>query len=185
MSLFVVLFSTSYVFKILDVFVKLKPRTDDIVPAIGKPPSYMIYGGLVFTRLTLPYLIEYGDDWYNAAPKQFVHKSIYEYQRKPKQEIVILSHVLVDECNICYSSFLNMQLNKVNGEEVVNLKHLNEILTKVQTEFVLFELEESISIILKLSDVKESEQRIMENHGVPRLKSKDLEESTLEIGNVQ
>lgn len=146
---------------------------DEMFYSSGIPPSYLIYGGFVFTRLTLNYLLEYGD-WTNA-PRNLLYKSYYEIQKVPGQEIVILSHVLVDECNISYSGYLNLQLLTVNGKEVLNMKHLNQIIEENKEKYLKFEFEENITMILNHEEALKSKERIMEKHGVPRMKSKDLE----------
>jgi len=88
----------------------LKPKAADLVPVYApeyeKGPPYLVFGGLVFSRLTLAYLGEYGDEWWNQAPRPLVNKAMLEYQKKKDQEIVILSHVLVDDCNLYEPSSL-------------------------------------------------------------------------------
>ena len=39
---------------------------------IGKPPKYMVLGGLVLQELTGQYLKEWGAEWYKKAPQRFL-----------------------------------------------------------------------------------------------------------------
>lgn len=84
--------------------VKLKPKILELVPSHASNPMpnppYIVYGGLVFTRLSFAYIAEYGDDWYNTAPRELLHQAFHSKHLREGQEIVILSHVLVDDCNL-------------------------------------------------------------------------------------
>jgi S1-C subfamily serine protease len=93
--------------KEMEVEVKVKPKILELVPShaanpITNPP-YLVYGGLVFTRLSFAYIAEYGDDWYNTAPRDLIHQAFHAKHQREGQEIVILSHVLVDDCNLYVS----------------------------------------------------------------------------------
>lgn len=87
-----------------DVEIKVKPKILELVPSnatnpVPNPP-YIVYGGLVFTRLSFAYIAEYGEDWYNTAPRELLHQAFHAKHKFEGQEIVILSHVLVDDCNL-------------------------------------------------------------------------------------
>lgn len=92
-----------------EVEVKVKPKILELVPShasnpVPNPP-YIVYGGLVFTRLSFAYIAEYGEDWYNAAPRELLHQAFHAKHLREGQEIVILSHVLVDDCNLYVALF--------------------------------------------------------------------------------
>ena len=50
-------------------------------------PSYFIHAGLVFTPLTQPYLLEYGEDWFNTSPRKLCIKAIIETMEETDQEV--------------------------------------------------------------------------------------------------
>jgi hypothetical protein len=135
--------------------IKLKPKSVDLVPVHGaesdRMPSYLVYGGLVFSKLTIAYLGEYGEDWYNTAPRQLVYKALNSFQQSKDQEIVLLSHVLVDDCNYGYNSYLNIQLKKFNGVDVLNLHQLDQLIESTTSEFSRFDLDEFAYVTTKLS----------------------------------
>lgn len=87
-----------------DVEVNVKPKILELVPSHASNPvlnpPYLVYGGLVFTRLSFAYIAEYGEDWYNTAPRELLHQAFHAKHLREGQEIVILSHVLVDDCNL-------------------------------------------------------------------------------------
>jgi len=78
--------------------VELSPAKPLVPPHLfDTNPSYFIYAGLVFTPLTTPYLTEYGEDWYNTAPRKLFIQAAFGRKTVPDQEVVILSHVLSHE----------------------------------------------------------------------------------------
>lgn len=65
------------------------------VHQFDKLPSYYIFAGLVFVPLTQPYLHEYGEDWYNTSPRRLCESAMREPPKRPGQQLVILSQVLI------------------------------------------------------------------------------------------
>lgn len=65
------------------------------VHQFDKLPSYYIFAGLVFVPLTQPYLHEYGEDWYNTAPRRLCERALRELPKKKNQQLVILSQVCI------------------------------------------------------------------------------------------
>jgi hypothetical protein len=82
--------------QVLEYDIVLSPL-DSLVPVhkYDQLPSYFIYAGLVFVPLTQPYLHEYGDDWMANSPRRLVDKALNTLMEKPKQQIVILSQVMM------------------------------------------------------------------------------------------
>ena len=69
-------------------------------------PSYFMFGGLVFTPLTQPYLHEYGEDWVNHAPRRLYDKAMHSVMKKHRQQIVVVSQVRgPGECCCCCCRF--------------------------------------------------------------------------------
>ncbi|KAL0322248.1 UNVERIFIED_CONTAM: Protease Do-like 10, mitochondrial [Sesamum calycinum] len=97
------------------------------VHQFDKLPSYFIFAGLVFIPLTQPYLHEYGEDWYNTSPRRLCERALREMPQKAGQQLVILSQVLMDDINTGYERLADLQVTKVNGIEVDNLKHLRQL----------------------------------------------------------
>lgn len=113
-----------------------------------KPPSYFCYAGLVFTPLTQPHLHESGDDWYNTAPRKLVDKAINANRQRPGQQVVILSQVLVDEVNAGYQSFADLEVLRVDGQRVVNLRHLRWLVDHCTGRFLRIDLDDGRVVVL-------------------------------------
>lgn len=124
--------------KKLDVVVKLSVQST-LVPTqlYDRRPSYVVYCGLVFISLSQPYMShQYGKDWVRKAPIRLCDRILYGDQRKSDQEVIVLSQVLASELTVGYEAFSNLQLYKVNGIPILNLKHLCHVLDKLTTPHV-------------------------------------------------
>ncbi|XP_002154609.3 uncharacterized protein LOC100210718 isoform X2 [Hydra vulgaris] len=95
-------------------------------------PSYVVYCGLVFVALSQPYMLhQYGKDWGRKGPIRLCDRILYGVQEKKDQEVVILSQVLASELTAGYDGFANIQLYRVNGIPILNLRHLCHVLDQL------------------------------------------------------
>ncbi|KAL2643767.1 hypothetical protein R1flu_011354 [Riccia fluitans] len=161
--------------KTLDVHVKLAPLRP-LVPIhqFDRLPSYFIFAGLVFTPLTQPYLHEYGDDWYNTSPRRLCNRALTATLEKPGEQLVILSQVLMDEINAGYERLAELQVLKVNGVEVHNLRHLTELVESCTSSSLRFDLDDGRVVVLNFQNAKEASLRILQRHRIPSHISLDL-----------
>ncbi|KAK6156434.1 hypothetical protein DH2020_010682 [Rehmannia glutinosa] len=168
----------------LEFTVTLRPL-QPLVPVhqFDKLPSYFIFAGLVFIPLTQPYLHEYGEDWYNASPRRLCERALRELPQKVGQQLVILSQVLMDDINTGYERLADLQVKKVNGIEVDNLKHLQLLVEDSSKENVRFDLDDERVIVLNYNAAKFATSRILKRHRIPSATSNDLidEQSLLDI----
>ncbi|XP_038891212.1 protease Do-like 10, mitochondrial isoform X2 [Benincasa hispida] len=145
------------------------------VHQFDKLPSYYIFAGLVFIPLIQPYLHEYGEDWYNTSPRRLCERALRELPKKPGEELVILSQVLMDDINAGYERLAELQVMKVNGVEVENLKHLCQLVDKSE-DSVRFDLDDERVIVLNYEMAKIATSRILNHHRIPSAMSRDLME---------
>ncbi|XP_048444466.1 protease Do-like 10, mitochondrial [Pyrus x bretschneideri] len=144
------------------------------VHQFDKLPSYYIFAGLVFVPLTQPYLHEYGEDWYNTSPRRLCESAMREPPKRPGQQLVILSQVLMDDINAGYERLAELQVKKVNGVEVDNLKHLCRLVENCSEESVRFDLDDDRVIVLNRRLAKVATSRILKCHRIPSVMSDDL-----------
>lgn len=79
----------------------------------GRPPTYFIVGGLVFTPVSVPYLrSEYGKDFDFDAPVKLLEKMMHAMAEHEDQQIVVLSQVLASEATYGYEDILNTQVRR-------------------------------------------------------------------------
>lgn len=145
-----------------------------LVPAhqYDRPPSYFVYAGLVFVPLTQPYLHEWGDDWFNTAPRKLVDVALNGIRTKPGEQVVVLSQILVDVVNAGYSA-ANMRVLAVNSTPISNLGELIEAVLRRDGENVYFQLEDNFTIVLRRDLAGEATERVLRVHHIPRAASAD------------
>ncbi|XP_034923663.1 protease Do-like 10, mitochondrial [Populus alba] len=144
------------------------------VHQFDKLPSYYIFAGLVFVPLTQPYLHEYGEEWYNTSPRRLCERALKELPKKADQQLIILSQVLMDDINAGYERLAELQVKKVNGVEIDNLKHLCQLVRDCGSESLRFDLDDDRVIALNYQSAKVATSRILKRHRIPSAMSSDL-----------
>uniref|UniRef100_A0A0G4I4S4 Protease Do-like PDZ domain-containing protein n=1 Tax=Chromera velia CCMP2878 TaxID=1169474 RepID=A0A0G4I4S4_9ALVE len=144
-----------------------------------KKPRFYIFGGLVFTPLTIDYLKdEYGKKYYERAPWTMMQPITELFQRQHREEIVILSQVLASDLTIGYE-LRNSRLHTVNGIRVKNLRHLSFLLEETveaaqkkmkegkPEDFISFKFDHDMQVVLKASKAAELNEAILKQHNIP------------------
>ncbi|XP_022149944.1 protease Do-like 10, mitochondrial [Momordica charantia] len=160
--------------QVCELSITLRPL-QPLVPVhqFDKLPSYYIFAGLVFIPLTQPYLHEYGEDWYNTSPRRLCERALRELPKRPGEQLVILSQVLMDDINAGYERLAELQVKKVNGFEVENLKHLWQLVDNSEGS-VRFDLDDERVIVLNFEMAKIATSRILKRHRIASAMSQDL-----------
>ena len=164
----------------LDVHLK---KTEKLVPIDfeGRDPPYFIVAGLVFTVCSEAYLRSefgrYGDEYGQQAPLKFI-EACYKMQKKPGEQLVVLSQILVCDANVGYESdhYANTIVYSVNGRNISSLLELAEAVESSTERFLEFEVGMFFKevVILDREKVAAATREILERHSVPAPASKDL-----------
>ncbi|KAL9233541.1 hypothetical protein vseg_008524 [Gypsophila vaccaria] len=154
------------------------------VQQFDKLPSYYIFAGLVFVPLSQPYLHEYGEDWYNASPRRLCERALREQPKKAGEQLVILSQVLMDDINAGYERLAELQVKKVNGVEVDNLKQLCQLVEDCNEKNLRLDLDDDRVIVLDYHKARLATSRILKRHRIPSAMSSDLVDSERDEQNV-
>ncbi len=142
-------------------------------PTRALAPQYLVWGGLVFLTLSLPYFA----DAYTCAEMNSGHESNSELSLYIKcdaprefadQEVVLISRVLSDDCNQGFEQIRNLELKVFQGKHVRNLKQLAELLKEAETKesFVRFDFKGETSIVLKTASVLERQEDLLKRHKI-------------------
>ncbi|KAG5223072.1 hypothetical protein OIU78_016892 [Salix suchowensis] len=160
----------------LEFDIKLSTQRRLIPPHVkGKPPSYYIIAGFVFTTVSVPYLrSEYGKEYELEAPIKLLDKLLHSMPQSPDEQIVVVSQVLVADINIGYEDIVNTQVVAFNGKPVKNLKSLANMVENFDDEFLKFDLEYDQIVVLRTKTAKEATVDILTTHGIPSAISDDL-----------
>ncbi|XP_024010541.1 putative protease Do-like 3, mitochondrial [Eutrema salsugineum] len=153
--------------------ISVKP-VQPLVPTqhFDKHRSYCIYGGVVLVALTKPYI----DSSYIS--ESFLGKM----PKKAVEQIVIISQILEDDINADYEGFEDLQVKKVNGVEVDNLKHLCQLIEECCTRFLRLDLENEKVLVLNNKSAEKATSRILKDLKIPSAMSEDLRPKQLNRG---
>lgn len=163
----------TYTFNIkLESHVRLIPAHNK-----GRPPSYYIIAGFVFTSVSVPYLrSEYGKDYEYEAPIKLLDKLLHEFPQSPDEQIVVVSQVLVADINIGYEEIVNTQVLALNGQPVKNLKGLANMVELCKDEYLKIDLEYQQLVVLHTKKAKAATLDILKTHYIPSAMSDDLKD---------
>lgn len=162
--------------KILEFKIKLNAHKR-LIPAHikGKPPSYYIVGGFVFSAVSVPYLrSEYGKDYEFDAPVKLLDKLLHAMAQSIDEQLVVVSQVLVADINIGYEELVNTQVIAFNGKPVKNLKSLAKMVEACKEEYLKFDLDYDQIVVLQTKNAKEATSDILAMHCIPSAMSDDL-----------
>ncbi|XP_023636100.1 putative protease Do-like 12, mitochondrial [Capsella rubella] len=138
--------------------ISLKPVKPHIsVQQYYNIPSYYIFGGFVFVPLTKLYI-----DDLSYMCGCVLHDQ-YEFT---DEQHVIISQVMSHDINQGYSDLEDLQVKKVNGVKVKNLKHLCELIEGCCRKNLRLDLEDDKVIVLNYKSAKKATFEILERHNI-------------------
>ena len=133
---------------------------------IETPPSYMVYGGLLFEPLTSNYLAG------TAEKLGFVYDKEELY--KDYKELVVLVRVLPFDVNLGYTDAENLIIVKVNGEKYKDFKDFAQKVKNVKSGFIVFENDKGDEIVLDVKEVAEQKEELLQNYNISSDMSDDI-----------
>lgn len=139
-----------------------------------KPPTYYIYGGIVFNPLTINYLACWGSNWWNDAPKALLSHLQRNWKQPELQEIVVLNRVLPIEANVGYHDIADVQVVSINGRKIRRMQDVVDILGGNTAEYVDILTAKGSHIILKSQDGRKAKEAIQTAYDINADISDDL-----------
>jgi len=151
----------------LSVSIQLK-RWAPLVPRsrYDMPPQYFVYGGLVFQTLTRDYLTTW-DKWWNKAPKEFLHYYYLGYRTATQNEVVILTQILTDDCNVGYAHLYNEAIATLDGHAPRDMEDFVQRLSSA-TGIVEIVTTSGGMIMLDAAEIAKATPRILARYHIPR-----------------
>lgn len=142
-----------------------------------RQPEYLIIGGLVFQSLSEPFLDSvYGASFLFDAPVHLIE--LYNHAQKKDdgvEEIVVLAQILSADVNEGYDDAGGVTvLSRCNGERVLSLRHLAEIIDKRGGKFLRFEHGQDEVIVLDRRAAEREAGDILDTHCIPHERSVGL-----------
>ncbi|KAF4721592.1 hypothetical protein FOZ63_016432, partial [Perkinsus olseni] len=139
-------------------------KADPLVPVEPRyGPEYLIVAGLVFLPLTEPFLLcEYGDNFESEAPR-----------KSADDEVVILHQVLASELTVGYHDIKCLQLAKLNGVQVKNLRQLADEVARIELEasdesMMTFELVNGDVVVIPVKQAMQANEEIMKRNKIAK-----------------
>jgi S1-C subfamily serine protease len=136
-------------------------------------PTWFEFGGLVFQRLTAEYLRIWGDNWWEKAPKEFLHLYYQGERTEERQEVVVLAQVLADETNVGYEHFHNDAIVEINGTKPRDLREFVAIVDAARKDVVMH-TSSGGTVLLDARAARKAQGRIRQKYRVPGDRSPDL-----------
>jgi len=150
--------------KIVESELAVRKIREQVEPHLyDRRPEYYVIGGLVFTRLTYSYLLEWGG---NNSPAE-LRRRIGRENPAPGEHVVLLAQVLADEVNVGYQYLDSRVLVSINGKKVHNLKETVDMVEKCRDKYITFLFEEDTPVTLDLGKLRAATPRILERYRIP------------------
>ena len=133
---------------------------------IETPPSYMVYGGLLFEPLTSNYMAGTIEKLGSVYDREELYKDY--------KELVVLVRVLPFDVNLGYTDAVNQIIVKVNGEKYKDFKDFAQKVKNVKSGFIVFENDNGDEIVLDVKEVEEQREALMQNYNISSDMSDDI-----------
>lgn len=133
---------------------------------IETPPSYMVYGGLLFEPLTSNYMSGTIEKLGSVYDREELYKDY--------KELVVLVRVLPFDVNLGYTDAENEIIIKVNGEKYKDFKDFAQKVKNVKSGFIVFENDNGDEIVLDVKEVEEQREELMQNYNISSDMSDDI-----------
>jgi hypothetical protein len=145
-----------------------------LLPRYDTAPDYALVGGLIFSKLTVPLLLESRRNGM-MQPVQQAARFLDKWRRDTASDVVVLSGAVSDPANEFYSLPMLSQLYYVNGEPVTSLRGLVGLLPgALSAPFLELSFDPSGFSTIILNSTLTLNSRALENHAIPSPVSENL-----------
>ncbi len=134
-------------------------------------PPYYIYGGLVFTPLSLDYLKTFGQDWSNSAGRDLIYQLVYSHIEKPKEwrpQPVVLASILNAPVNANFSTRGQAMVDKINGVRIEKLSDVPKAFAAANGGDSIIEfLPDQHFEVINAAEAEKATSDILQTYSVP------------------
>ncbi len=156
-------------------------------PRVIKKPSYYIFGGMVFTVLSMDLLQSWGKGWWEKAPIGFNYYLIGpgRFNKEKRKQIVVLLNIFPDDINVGYYGQNNEVISTVNGKKFKSFKEFVQLLDKSKKtkKYTIIETEDNSHIILENKNIDKINKEILKRNHIPYQCSDDVKKWLTEANN--
>jgi len=138
-------------------------------------PTYFVWAGLVLMNLTKPLLRHYYGAKNLGYYQLLMYETFYSKGNTADERVVVIPTILDHPINISYENTHKWTIvEKVNGEQIRNVKHIMELIEAAETEYIRIDCKHRGPIVMTRSLADKANKEIMRSHNVFSLKSEDL-----------
>jgi S1-C subfamily serine protease len=140
---------------------------------------YRVFGGCIFTELTMGYLYEWGEsDWVTNSPRYLQLQMFPQLGKDESREsVAVLSQILPHAVNRGYASeqFTNRMVHSINGETVKSFDQMNRLLDAAIAsgeETVTLKLSNgsmNLSMVVRVAEAAVADEQLAQAYGIPAL----------------
>ncbi|MSU62788.1 MAG: serine protease [Pedosphaera sp.] len=138
----------------------------------GTLPRYFVYGGLVFTPLSLDYVKTLGRNWADPSNAELSYEIYYRRHESPsttRPEPIILASVLADPVNANFTTRGHAMVDKINGVRIEKLEDVIRAFESSTSAQDMIEFAPNHSFeALERTDVAKANVRILRTYGISK-----------------
>jgi len=136
-------------------------------------PSWFLFGGVVFTRLSAEFLRIFGEKWWDKAPNNLLYAYYSGHRTEERQELVVLAQVLADDVSVGYEHFQYDIVLEVDGKTP---RHLAEFVAWIDAAKKPVTIRTDIGGVLLFdpTSARKAGARVQQRYRVPGDRSDDL-----------
>jgi S1-C subfamily serine protease len=159
--------------QMLDIDLPVKVYTDDYAQGnqYDVLPRYYIYGGLVFTTLSLDYLKTFGADWSESVGRELIYELAYRHIEDPahwRPEPVVLASILDHSVNANFSVRGQAMVDTINGMRIERLSDVPKAFAAgTGPDAIIDFLPDHHFEVLRKDDAEKALPEILDTYQVP------------------
>jgi hypothetical protein len=142
-------------------------RRATITPLLfEKEPRYYLFGGMVFSPLTINYLKVWGNKWMGKAPRELLYLATNQKKiDREIEELILLNNILPNDENANYQ-FGFAIVSEVNGQKVISLNHFVQLIEESKEQYINILFRSEARLILDKEKAFQSDKETMKNYGI-------------------
>ena len=135
-------------------------------------PRYFVFGGLVFTPLSLDYLRDAGREGSEAAAGELNYELFFRNREEPelaREEPVVLSSILTDAVNANFSTRGRVLVDRINGIRIEKIADVIRAFTTSTNAYDVIEFgKRGVFETLDHAEAVRANDNILKTYGVPK-----------------
>lgn len=134
-------------------------------------PEYFIYGGLVFTPITLNFLAQTGKELNNAGRQHLIYYSQFaktDGMYSNKTQFIVLFERLAHPVNTYDNEFLFKTVSEINGRPVRQISDLPEAFDAPSNSLHVIRFNETpVTLVMEADEAKKADSEIRSRYNIP------------------